>query len=100
MPLDEAMAVLDNADVPAGPVYSVKDIAEDDQYQAREMLVDLPDARLGRLLMPGIVPKLSETPGAVRTAGPDLGEHTLEVLARLLGLDPTALESLRSRKVI
>ena len=56
--------------------------------------------RLGHLLMPGIVPKLSETPGAVRTAGPDLGEHTLEVLGQLLGLDADALESLRSRKVI
>jgi formyl-CoA transferase len=94
------MVVLDGADVPAGPVYSVKDIAEDPQYQAREMLVDLPDARLGHLLMPGIVPKLSETPGTVRTAGPDLGEHTLEVLGTLLGLDASALEGLRSRKVI
>src|SRR5688572_2410314 len=98
--LDAAMVVLDGADVPAGPVYSVKDIAEDPQYQAREMLVDLPDDRLGHLLMPGIVPKLSETPGAVRTAGPDLGEHTLEALGRLLGLDAASLESLRSRKVI
>jgi crotonobetainyl-CoA:carnitine CoA-transferase CaiB-like acyl-CoA transferase len=98
--LDEAMVVLDGADVPAGPVYSVKDIAEDPQYQAREMLVDLPDDRLGHLLMPGIVPKLSETPGAVRAAGPDLGEQTLEALGRLLGLDAAALESLRARKVI
>jgi crotonobetainyl-CoA:carnitine CoA-transferase CaiB-like acyl-CoA transferase len=98
--LDEAMVVLDGADVPAGPVYSVKDIAEDPQYQAREMLVDLPDDRLGHLLMPGVVPKLSATPGSVRTAGPDLGAHTLSVLGSLLGLDAEALESLRSRKVI
>ena len=46
------------------------------------------------------MPKLSETPGEVRTAGPDLGAHTLEALGRLLGLDAAALESLRSRKVI
>ena len=98
--LDESMVVLDGADVPAGPVYSVKDIAEDPQYQAREMLVDLPDPRLGHLLMPGIVPKLSETPGEVRTAGPDLGQHTMEALGRLLGLDADALESLHARKVI
>jgi crotonobetainyl-CoA:carnitine CoA-transferase CaiB-like acyl-CoA transferase len=98
--LDDAMVVLDGADVPAGPVYSVKDIVEDPQYQSREMLVDLPDARLGHLLMPGVVPKLSATPGAVRTAGPDLGEHTLGVLGALLGLDAAALESLRARKVI
>jgi crotonobetainyl-CoA:carnitine CoA-transferase CaiB-like acyl-CoA transferase len=98
--LDEAMAILDAADVPAGPVYSVKDIAEDPQYQSREMLVDLPDDRLGHLLMPGVVPKLSATPGAVRSAGPDLGEHTLSVLGSLLGLDAEALESLRERRVI
>jgi len=94
------MAILDAADVPAGPVYSVKDIAEDPQYQSREMLVDLPDDRLGHLLMPGVVPKLSATPGAVRSAGPDLGEHTLSVLGSLLGLDAEALESLRERRVI
>jgi succinyl-CoA:(S)-malate CoA-transferase subunit B len=50
--------------------------------------------------MPGIVPKLSETRGEVRTAGPDLGEHTFEALGRLLGLDAEALESLSSRRVI
>ncbi|MFN8636458.1 MAG: CoA transferase [Chloroflexota bacterium] len=98
--LDDAMVVLDGADVPAGPVYSVKDIADDPQYQSREMLVDLPDARLGHLLMPGVVPKLSATPGEVRSAGPDLGEHTLGVLGALLGLDAAALASLRERKVI
>lgn len=98
--IDEAMVVLDTADVTAGPAYSIKDIAEDPQYQAREMLVDLPDDRLGHLLMPGVVPKLSATPGEVRTAGPDLGEHTLGVLGALLGLDAEALASLRERKVI
>src|SRR5204862_4379951 len=78
--LDEAMVVLDAADVPAGPVYSVQDIADDPQYQSREMLVDLPDPRLGSILMPGIVPKLSRTPGSIRWAGPDLGADTAEVL--------------------
>jgi formyl-CoA transferase len=85
--LDEAMVALDAADVPAGPVYSVKDIAEDPQYQAREMLVDVPDPRLGSILMPGIVPKLSRTPGSIRWAGPDLGVDTAEVLRRLLGTE-------------
>jgi crotonobetainyl-CoA:carnitine CoA-transferase CaiB-like acyl-CoA transferase len=94
------MSVLDAADVPAGPVYSVKDIAEDPQYQAREMLVDVPDARLGRLLMPGVVPKLSRTPGEVRAAGPDLGAQTLSVLGTLLGLDADQLATLRERNVI
>lgn len=83
--LDEAMAVLEPADVPSGPVYSVADIAADPQYQARDMLVRVPDPRLGSILMPGIVPRLTGTPGAIRWAGHDLGADTAEVLYRLLG---------------
>jgi crotonobetainyl-CoA:carnitine CoA-transferase CaiB-like acyl-CoA transferase len=89
-PLAESMDILAQAGVPAGPVYSVEDIAADPQYQARDMLVDVADPRLGHLLMPGIVPRLSRTPGAIRWAGPDLGAHTAEVLAELLG--PVASE--------
>jgi formyl-CoA transferase len=84
-PLAESMEILARAGVPAGPVYSVEDIAADPQYQEREMLVDFPDPRLGHLLMPGIVPRLSRTPGAIRWAGPDLGAHTADVLAEFLG---------------
>jgi succinyl-CoA---D-citramalate CoA-transferase len=88
--LDKAMAVLDAADVPAGPVYSVKDIADDPQYQSREMLVNVPDpGRLGSILMPGIMPRLSATPGAIRWPGRDLGADTDEVLRRLLNDPPT-----------
>ena len=88
--LDEAMAVLEAHDVPVGPVYSVADIAADPQYRAREMLLDVPDERLGQVLMPGVVPRLSRTPGAVRWPGPSVGAHTAEVLCDLLGTDPEA----------
>lgn len=98
--LDEAMAVLEAADVPAGPVYSVRDIAEDPQYRAREMLVDLPDDRLGHVLMPGVAPRLSRTPGEVRWAGQDLGAATDDVLGRLLGLSAEDLAALRERRAI
>ncbi|MCS7002488.1 MAG: CoA transferase, partial [Dehalococcoidia bacterium] len=84
--LAEANAILDAADVPAGPVYSIADIAADPQYQAREMLLDRPDDRVGRLLMPGIVPKLSRTPGAVRWNGPSNGADTAHVLRERLGV--------------
>ena len=78
--LDEALEVLTESDIPAGPVYSVGDIAHDPQYQARDMLLEVPDERVGRVLMPGVVPRLSRTPGSVRWSGPDLGTHSAEVL--------------------
>lgn len=82
-PIDEVVAALDAADVPNGRIYSVEDIVADPQYQAREMILPstLPDGTQVR--MPGIVPKLSETPGGVSWLGPRLGEHTADVLAEI-----------------
>ncbi|MFB6451282.1 CaiB/BaiF CoA transferase family protein [Bradyrhizobium tunisiense] len=81
--MDEVLARLDAADVPAGRIYSVADIVEDPHYAAREMI--LPTELPGDVTvkMPGIAPKLSDTPGAVRWPGPTLGQHTDEVLAGL-----------------
>lgn len=81
--IDTVLEKLSEAEVPVGRIYSVADIVADPHYQARQMLlqVELPDGTSVR--MPGIVPKLSETPGEVRWIGPKLGEHTTEVLAGL-----------------
>ncbi len=81
--LDEALEKLNAASVPAGRVYTIKDIVEDPQYQAREMICDMPTADGRTLKVPGIVPKLSATPGQIRSPGPTLGQHTAEVLAQL-----------------
>jgi formyl-CoA transferase len=96
--LEEVLAVLGEAEVPSGRIYSVADIAADLHYQARGMIErhKLGDADL---LLPGIVPKLSRTPGATEWVGPRLGEHTGEVLARL-GYTEGELEDMRSRGVI
>lgn len=96
--LDHVVEVLEKADVPAGRIYSIADIVKDIQYQARGMVEK---HRLGEdeLLLPGIVPKLSGTPGQTRWIGPKLGSHTAEVLASL-GFDEAAQAQLRSRKVI
>ena len=76
---DEVLAALDAAQVPAGQIYSVADIAADPQYLAREMIVQI-TANDGRpLRVPGIVPKLSATPGAIRQAAPHLGEHDADL---------------------
>ncbi|MEM5367310.1 CaiB/BaiF CoA-transferase family protein [Paraburkholderia azotifigens] len=92
--IDEVLAALERADVPSGRIYSVADIVADPHYQAREMLLnaDLPGG--ASVKMPGIVPKLSETPGEVRWQGPALGEHTSSVLAGL-GYEQSEIERLR-----
>ncbi|MCJ2139287.1 CaiB/BaiF CoA transferase family protein [Methylobacterium sp. E-066] len=92
--VDDALAALDAADVPAGRIYSVADIVADPHYQARDMILqaELPGGT--QVKMPGIVPKLSGTPGTVRWQGPALGAHTDAVLADL-GLDANAIQTLR-----
>jgi len=80
-PLDEVLAILDDADVPAGKVYAVDDIARDPQYLAREMIVDAVTSDGSVLKVPGIVPKLSATPGRIAHPAPRLGEHNADVAA-------------------
>jgi crotonobetainyl-CoA:carnitine CoA-transferase CaiB-like acyl-CoA transferase len=92
--VDDALAALDAADVPAGRIYSVADIVADPHYQARDMILEAELPGGTQVKMPGIVPKLSGTPGAVRWQGPALGAHTDAVLADL-GLDATAIQTLR-----
>jgi formyl-CoA transferase len=98
-PIDQALAALTAADVPASRIYSVADMAHDAQFLARGMFeqTTLPDGT--PMKVPGIVPKLSETPGETRWLGPKLGEHTDEVL-RGLGWDEAAIEALREQGVI
>jgi formyl-CoA transferase len=83
--IDEVIAMLDAADVPVGKIYTAADIAHDPQYLARDMVVTTHD-RAGRTLkVPGVVPKLSATPGALRHPAPGLGEHTQQVLQQSTG---------------
>ena len=77
--LADVQTALGDCDVPAGPIYSIADIVEDMQYQARDMVVEVDDPRVGRILMPGIVPRLERTPGSIRWAGPELGQDNDEI---------------------
>jgi formyl-CoA transferase len=97
---DEVFAALEKAEVPAGPIYSIADIARDPQYAARNMFeqVELPGGR--SLKIPSVVPKLSETPGETRWIGPALGAHNQEVYGDLLGISAAELDSLRTAGVI
>jgi crotonobetainyl-CoA:carnitine CoA-transferase CaiB-like acyl-CoA transferase len=102
LPLSEAQEILDKAGVPAGPVMSIADIAADRHYQARGMLASVPDARMpgGVTYMPGIVPRLTETPGAILHSGGDLGADNAAIYGDLLGLSAGELERLRTEGVI
>ncbi|TMA52802.1 MAG: CoA transferase, partial [Deltaproteobacteria bacterium] len=101
---DQELAVLlsrlEAATIPAGPVYSIADIVQDPHFQARDMLLTLHDRLLGAIRMPGIVPKLSDTPGEARFVGPGLGEHNQEVYGSLLELSAGEIASLAGRGVI
>ena len=76
---EAALEVLDAARVPAGKIYSIADIAADPQYAAREMIVEAPTSDGRALKVPGVVPKLSATPGAIAHAAPRLGEHDADL---------------------
>ena len=95
----EALEILDAAEVPAGRIYSVADIVADPHYAARGMLLEAQLPGDTTVKMPGIVPKLSETPGAVRWQGPALGAHTDSVLADL-GFDEAAIAALRQKGAV
>lgn len=97
--LDEILNILDRAEVPSSKIYSARDIFEDAQYKAREMILSdvLPDG--AAIAMPGITPKLSATPGGVRWLGPALGLHTDAVLADL-GYTAAEIAQMRTRHVV
>lgn len=99
----EALTILEEAEVPSGPIYRAADILKDPHFAAREMLdtrqVEVEHGAPRDVVFPGVVPRLSEHPGSVRWLGPELGEHTDEVLAEL-GFDESERSGLRERGVI
>lgn len=97
---DELQTYLDECGVPMSQIYSIRDIFEDPQYKARENIVEVEHPRLGKVKIPGVVPKFSETPGSIRQIAPDLGEHTDEILKDIIGLDDESIAKLKEKKVI
>ena len=97
--LEDVLAALNEARIPAGKIYDVADIAADPHYKARGMILDaqLPDGTAVKV--PGIVPKLGETPGTIHHAAPTLGQHTDAILERL-GFDQHTRDDWRSRNII
>jgi formyl-CoA transferase len=93
--------VLNDAGVICGPIYTIADIFEDEQFRAREMLIKHDDPEFGEYVGPGIIPKFSETPGEVRWSAPwEEGSHNDEVYGGLLGLSADELAELRAEGVL
>jgi crotonobetainyl-CoA:carnitine CoA-transferase CaiB-like acyl-CoA transferase len=87
---DEALSIMREAGATVGPIYSIADIAADEHFSGRGIIVDVEDKQFGSLPVHNVVPRLSETPGTFRRPAPELGEHTAEVLKEA-GVDPATV---------
>lgn len=97
--VDEVLAALDSASVPAGRIYTVADIAADPHYQARGMLQQVQMDDGSKLMVPGIVPKLSRTPGSHRRNAPGIGQDSDQVLAGM-GLTTEQIQTLKAQGIV
>lgn len=97
--IDEALAILEQAEVPSSKIYSIADIVKDPQFMARGMLEEHSFGEDKTLKIPGVVPKLSDTPGKTRWLGPKLGEHNREVL-NWLGYTPEQQDAMHNKGVL
>lgn len=98
--MGEAQRLLHESDVPAMGIYTMADIFTDPHFRARNMLVEVPDPELGTVTVPGVVPKLSKTPGSVRHTGHRIGEDTRAVLMKIAGMTKKEVDTLTAAGVV
>jgi formyl-CoA transferase len=98
MTTDQALELLDTAAVPAGKIYTVADIVSDPHYKARGNIENIQMHDGTRLDVPSVIPKLSRTPGSIKTLAPDIGENTDEIL-QSIGLTEAQVASLKERGI-
>jgi crotonobetainyl-CoA:carnitine CoA-transferase CaiB-like acyl-CoA transferase len=98
--LADAMAKLEAGDVIAGPIYDIQDIMKDPHFKAREDIIEVEDPDLGVIRMPGVMPKFSRTPGAVRHAGGKPGADNDWFYLETLGLTPEEFATLKEERVV
>lgn len=96
----EWTAILDAVKVPCGPIMNLQQVADDPHIQARDMIVELMHPVVGKLLVPGVPIKFSETPASISCAAPALGEHNEEVFAELLGMSGAEIAELKEKGAI
>ena len=95
---DKALEILDSVAVPVGRIYTVADIANDPHYKARGNIQTIQMQDGSKLDVPGVIPKLSRTPGSIKTLAPDIGENTDEIL-QSIGLNDSQVASLKERGI-
>ncbi len=98
--MHDLVSLLDSEEVPVSPINSIADIFQNPQFEARGSIVEVDDSVIGKAKMPGVVPRLSKSPGQVKHLAPALGQHNQEVYGELLGYEPDKLESLKNEGVI
>jgi formyl-CoA transferase len=96
----DLLALLEQHGVPCGRVFRAPEMLDDPQYAARDSIVTVDHPVFGKVRMQNAFPKLSETPGAVRWPGPQLGEHTATVLSEKLGVSAAKLAELKAAGVV
>jgi succinyl-CoA:(S)-malate CoA-transferase subunit A len=97
---DEVMRRCLEKEVPVGPLNSVADMFNDEHFQARGNFARIEAEGIGEVVVPNVIPTLSETPGRITNLGPPLGNATYEVLRELLDISAEEIKQLRSRKII
>jgi crotonobetainyl-CoA:carnitine CoA-transferase CaiB-like acyl-CoA transferase len=97
---EEVAAAFEAQQAVIGPIYSIADIFEDPQYQARETITTVDDPKLGPARVQAAIPRLTATPGRVRHLGGDLGQDNRSVLVDELGVSPDELERLRRHGIV
>lgn len=97
---EEVLEAFAEAEAAIAAIYSIEDIVKDPQYLARETITRVPHPKLGSILMQNVIPRLSETPGRIDHAGPELGEHNEEIYLGELGLSPQELAELEEAGVV
>jgi formyl-CoA transferase len=96
----ELLELMEKHGVPSGLIYRTSDMLEDPHFTARQAIVSTSHPHFGTLRMQNVAPRLSVSPGSIRTAAPEIGQHNDEIYRELLGLDESALSAFRAKAVI
>lgn len=94
------LEILEQYGIPSGPIYSVEDMFNDPHFQERKMIESVMVNGLGDLKVPGIVPKMSGTPGKIEWAGPSLGQHNKEIYEKIVGINESEYKKLKDADIL